>query len=69
VVTRTPAQIIGNDHVSQLIFEGYVIVPAKVTEAMAERMAQIEDGPARTYQEYWTAMLDVASGEKVPLDK
>lgn len=61
---RTPAQIIGNDCVLQLIFEGYAIVPAKVTDAMRERMAHISDGPTRTYDEYWSAMLEVASSEK-----
>lgn len=61
---RTPAQIIGNDRVVQLIFEGYVVVPAKLTDAMRDRMAKIADGPLRSYQEYWSEMLDVAGSEK-----
>lgn len=61
---RTPAQIIGNDLVLQLIFEGYAIVPAKVTDAMRERMAHIADGPSRSYDEYWSSMLEVAAAEK-----
>lgn len=31
---RTPAQIIGHDRLAQLVFEGYVVVPAEPTEAM-----------------------------------
>jgi hypothetical protein len=64
MTARTPAQIIGNDRVTQLIFEGYAIVPIKVTDAMRERMAEIADGPVRTYDEYWSAMIDVATAEK-----
>ena len=62
-MSRTPPQIIGNDRVSQLIFEGYVIVPAKVSPAMDECMAKIADGPLREHQEYWSMMIDVAMGE------
>lgn len=60
---RTPAQIIGNDRLLQLIFEGYAVVPAKLTDAMRERMAHIADGPLRTYEEYWSSMLDAASNQ------
>lgn len=60
MAARTPAQIIGNDRVSQLIFEGYAVVPVKLTDAMRERMAYIADGPLRTYDEYWKAMLETA---------
>jgi hypothetical protein len=62
---RTPAQIIGNDRVAQLIFEGYAIVPAKLTDAMREKMAYIADGPLQTYDEYWSTILDTAAGQKV----
>lgn len=37
-----------------------VMVPVKLTDAMRERMAQIADGPVRTYDEYWAEMLDAA---------
>lgn len=60
---RTPSQIIGYDRILQLIFEGYAVVPAKVTDAMRERMGHIDDGPVRTYDEYWSAMLAVAVEE------
>jgi hypothetical protein len=33
-MARTPEQIIGKDALLQLIFEGYVVVPAKPTEEM-----------------------------------
>lgn len=33
-MARTPAQIIGHDALTQLIFEGYAVVPAQPTEAM-----------------------------------
>ena len=61
---RTPAQIIGNDRLLQLIFEGYAVVPARLTDAMRERMALIADGPVRTYDEYWSAMLDEAGKQR-----
>lgn len=38
----------------------FVKVPVKLTDAMRERMAQIADGPVRTYDEYWAEMLDAA---------
>lgn len=43
---------------------GYVVVPAKLTDVMRERMAYIADGPLRTYDEYWSSMLD-AAGQQV----
>ena len=33
---RKPTQIIGQDALSQLIFEGYAVVPAQPTEAMID---------------------------------
>lgn len=62
-MVRTPAQIIGNDRLMQLIFEGYAVVPAKPTDAMREKMAQIADGPDRSYDEYWHMMVSAACGE------
>lgn len=64
MTARTPTQIIGNDRVLQLIFEGYIIVPIKLTDAMRDAMAKIADGPLRSYEEYWSAMIDVAGAEK-----
>jgi hypothetical protein len=44
--TRTPEQIIGKDRLLQLIFEGYVVVPAEPTPAMmAAGRALIKDPP------------------------
>jgi len=57
---RSPSDIIGRDRVLQLIFEGYAIVPIKLTEAMDERMAKIADGPLRSHAEVWSEMLDAA---------
>jgi hypothetical protein len=37
-----------------------VLVPVKLTDEMRERMRQIEDGPAKTYDEVWAEMLDAA---------
>ena len=37
-MTRTPAQIIGNDRLLQLIFEGYAVVPVKPTDAMRDSL-------------------------------
>jgi len=65
---RTPGQIIGSDALLQLIFEGYAVVPVKVTDIMREKMAQIEDGPGRSYDEYWSMMVSTASGETAEQD-
>ena len=64
MTARTPAQIIGNDRVAQLIFAGYAIVPINLTDVMRETMAKIADGPLRSYEEYWSAMVATASGER-----
>jgi len=68
MIRRTPAQIIGNDALLQLIFEGYAVVPAKLTDAMRERMVYIADGPVRTYDEYWSSMLDAAGEQTAVTD-
>ncbi len=59
-MARTPEQIIGKDRMAQLAFEDYAVVPVKLTDGMRERMAHIADGPVRTYDEYWSEMLDAA---------
>ena len=61
---RTPGQIIGRDGLLQLIFEGYAVVPFRVNDAMREEMARIADGPLRSYDEYWSMMVNVACGQK-----
>lgn len=67
-MARTPGQIIGSDALLQLIFEGYAVVPVKVTDAMREQMAKIADGPGRSYDEYWSMMVNTASGETAESD-
>ena len=42
------------------IKEDRVLVPVKLTDAMRERMGQIEDGPCRSYDDVWAEMLDAA---------
>ena len=64
MTARTPAQIIGNDRVAQLIFAGYAIVPINLTDVMRETMVKIADGPLRSYEEYWSVMVATASGER-----
>lgn len=52
----------------QLFFEGYAVVPVKVTDAMREEMTRIADGPSRSYDEYWSMMIDTASGQMAESD-
>lgn len=40
MTAKTPAQIIGNDLVAQLIFAGYAIVPINLTDVMRETMVK-----------------------------
>jgi hypothetical protein len=67
-MSRSPGQIIGNDRMIRLIFEGYAIVPTKLTDAMRDKMIKIADGPGRSYEEYWAMILNVATGEKAETD-
>lgn len=39
----------------------HVLVPIQLTDAMRERMAHIEDGPHKSYDEVWSEMLDAAA--------
>lgn len=79
---RTPEQIIGKDRLLQLIFEGYVVVPAKPTEAMLDAAAREKDrvnnefpsgesGPAIDPQgdDYWRVMISAANGERTIQEK
>jgi len=43
-----------------------VLVPVKLTDEMRERMAHIEDGPARSLDEVWAEMIDAAFALPLP---
>lgn len=43
-----------------------VLVPIQLTEHMRERMAHIEDGPSRSYDEVWSEMIDAAFSHPLP---
>ena len=68
---RTPEQIIGKDALTQLVFEGYAVVPTKPTDAMLNaaqsRLCELEN---YTYfndhnqAEMFKAMCEAASEPK-----
>lgn len=67
VSKRTPEQIIGKDALTQLLFEGYSVVPSTATpDALgAWYRRKFKDGS--DYDAYRHLVL-VASGEKCPED-
>ena len=58
---RTPEQIIGKDALTQLVFEGYAVVPTKPTDAMLNaaqsRLCELEN-----YTYFGKYALDIVAG-------
>ena len=59
---RTPAQIIGQDALTQLIFEGYMVLPVETVAGLRECVEASIEGPKRDRK-----MLSRGVGEMVPL--
>jgi hypothetical protein len=74
---RTPEQIIGHDRLTQLIFEGYAVVPREATDEMMNAGVETAGRTPRPHwpgagrpgygqiRETWRAMLAAANGEIV----
>lgn len=59
---RTPSQIIGHDAHTQLIFEGYVILPAKSVDDLRECVETAIEGPRRDRK-----LISRSVGDMVPM--
>ena len=64
---RKPKAIIGDDHLMQLIFEGYAVVPAEPTPNAVGAWWRCKNSGGSDYDAY-RALVAVASGEKRPED-
>ena len=59
---RTPAQIIGHDALTQLIFEGYVVLPSQTVDGLRECVETAIEGPKRDRK-----LLSRGVGDMVPM--
>lgn len=59
---RTPAQIIGHDAYVQLIFEGYVVLPAETVDGLRDCVAASIEGPRRDRK-----LISRRVGDMVPM--
>jgi hypothetical protein len=67
-MVRTPGDILGNDKMLQLIFEGYAVVPMKPTDAIIKWMEKTADGPGRGFAEFYSMLMNIATGETAETD-
>lgn len=64
---RDPRTIIGDDRATQLVFEGYAIVPVEPTPDAVGAWWRCKNGGGSDYDAY-RALIAVASGSKRPED-